>query len=102
MHTVKFINAFEVPAGQESRFMRLWEEVNTYMRNKPGYVSHRLHRSLSTEARYRFVNYAEWASVEAFQAAHDDGFRTLVQKAEWKEYTTTPALYEIVHEGGAR
>jgi heme oxygenase (mycobilin-producing) len=100
--TVRFINAFEVPAGREDAFFALWREVNTYMVAKDGYLWHRLHRSLSPDARYRFVNYVEWASVEAWEAAHDDGFRALVGKPEWREFTTTPALYEVVHEGQAR
>jgi len=96
--SVPFINCFEVPAGREAEFLALWREVNTYMRAKPGYVSHRLHRSLSTDARYRFINYVHWASVDAWKAAHDDGFYALVQKAEWKAFTSTPALYDVVDE----
>lgn len=94
-----FINCFEVPAGREEKFLAMWREVNAYMRAKPGYVSHRLHRSLSADARYRFINYVHWDSVETWQAAHDDGFRELVTKPEWAEFTSTPALYEVVDEG---
>lgn len=101
MQTVKFINCFEVSNGREAEFLALWKEVNAYMAAKPGYVGHRLHQSLNPDARYRFVNYVQWASVEQWQAAHDDGFRELVGKAEWAAFTTTPALYDIVHTGGA-
>ena len=44
---VRFINCFEVPAGREDDFLDVFREVNAHMASQPGYVSHRLHRSLS-------------------------------------------------------
>lgn len=101
MSTVRFINCFEVPTGREDEFFALFREVNAYMRTKPGYVSHRLHRSLTPDARFRFVNLVHWESAERFAAAHDDGFQQLVSKPEWAAFTSTHALYEIIHEGHA-
>jgi heme-degrading monooxygenase HmoA len=101
MGSVPFVNCFEVPAGREDEFLDRWTEVNTYMRAKPGFVSHRLHRSLSPEARFRFVNYAQWDTVENWQAAHDEGFRRLLSQPGWAEFTSTHALYEVVHEATA-
>ena len=95
--TVTFINAFEVPAGADADFQTRWMEVNRYLRTKPGYVDHALHRSVSPGARFRFVNVAHWASAEAWRAAHDDGFRALVGQPEWARYPSTPALFETVH-----
>jgi heme-degrading monooxygenase HmoA len=97
---IRFINCFEVPVGRDEEFVELWGVVNTYMQGKPGYVGHRLHRSLSDDARYRYINYVEWASPEAWQDAHDDGFRALVSRPGWEPFTTTPALYEVVHSAG--
>ncbi|HTT26939.1 MAG TPA: antibiotic biosynthesis monooxygenase family protein [Solirubrobacteraceae bacterium] len=99
MTATPFMNCFEVPAGHEDAFLALWQEVNAYMATKPGYVSHRLHRSLAPEARFRFINYAEWESPEHWRAAHDDGFRQLVSRPEWSEFSSTHALYEVVHAG---
>lgn len=101
MAVVPFVNCFEVPAGQEDAFFALWQEVNSYMADKPGYVSHRLHRSLAPDARFRFINYAEWESAEHWRAAHDEEFRQLVSRPEWSEISSTPALYEVVHTGKA-
>lgn len=98
---IPFVNCFEVPGGQEDAFLALWREVNAYMAGKPGYVSHQLHRSLLPEARFRFVNYALWESVEHWQAAHDEGFRQLLADPAWRSFTSTGALYEVVHEGAA-
>lgn len=97
---VKFLNCFEVPAGMEDEFLEHWREVNAYMAAKPGYVGHRLHRSVSPDAKYRFVNYVEWSSPQTWADAHDDGFRALVSQSHWTAFTTTPALYDVVHENG--
>jgi hypothetical protein len=48
--SVILVNCFEVPAGRESEFFSLWEQVNNYMRSKPGYLQHKLHRSLAPDA----------------------------------------------------
>jgi heme-degrading monooxygenase HmoA len=99
---IKFINCFEVPAGRDVEFLALWREVNAYMAAKPGYLSHKLHRSLAPEAVYRFVNVVEWQSPEHWEAAHDSGFRALVSLPEWADFTSTPSLYEVVHEGAVK
>jgi heme-degrading monooxygenase HmoA len=98
MGPVPFVNCFEVPAGREEEFLTRWSQVNAYMRTKPGFVSNRLHRSLSPQARFRFVNYVHWDTVEGWEAAHDDGFRRLVSDPGWADFTSTHALYEVVHE----
>jgi heme-degrading monooxygenase HmoA len=99
MPVVTLVNCFEVPQGREDEFFSLWQQVNTYMRGKKGYLGHKLHRSLQSDARFRFVNVARWASIQDFQSAHDDGFRALVSRPEWAAFHSLPALYEVVHEG---
>ena len=101
MSTVTLVNCFEVPAGREDEFFDLWKQVNAYMRQKKGYLGHKLHRSLAPDAKYRFVNVAQWASAADFQAAHDDGFRALVSDAKWRPFSSLPGLYQVVHEGNA-
>lgn len=96
---VTFINCFEVPAGRDEDFLVLWGEVNAYMAAQPGYVDHRLHRAVSQQARYRFVNVAHWDSADAWRAAHDDGFQRLVAQPGWAEFPPLPALFELVDDG---
>lgn len=98
---VTFVNLFEVPEGRDGAFLELWQEVNTYMRAKPGYSSHRLHRAIQPGVLYRYFNIALWKSEEHWAAAHDDGFRALVSQPAWKEFPPLPTLYEVVHEGQA-
>ena len=99
MSDVTLINYFEVPAGREDEFINLWQEMNTYMRAKRGYVRHKLHRSLAPDASFRFANIAVWASEADFRAAHDEGFRALVSQPGWTAFRSHPVLYEVVHEG---
>jgi heme-degrading monooxygenase HmoA len=98
---VTLINCFEVPEGRDDVFFNLWREVNAYMRTKPGYRRHRLHRAKTPGAHYRFVNVADWDSPEQFEAAHDDGFKQLAAKPEWREFPSTPNLFEVIHENQA-
>jgi|SRR5579875_1133294 len=98
---VLLINCFEVPAGREDEFLRLWTRVNDHMRTRAGYRSHALQRSLDPSARYRFVNIAEWDSAEDLRAGHDARFRELASGPEWAVFPATPAVYETVHEGAA-
>src|SRR5262245_1058342 len=100
MSSVTLINSFTVPAGLEDQFFELWKEVNAYMRQKPGYLGHRLHRSLAPDAPFGFVNEARWASMDHFNAAHDDGFRALVSRPEWSSFPPHPFVYEVIHEAG--
>lgn len=101
MSSIILVNCFEVPSGSEDEFFALWQQVNTYMRGKRGYLGHKLHRSLASDARFRFVNVAEWASLEDFNAAHDAGFRSLVSQPAWAPFQSFPTLYEVVHEGSS-
>ncbi len=101
MPGITLVNCFDVPAGREQEFFGLWQQVNTYMRSKPGYLSHTLHRALAADATFRFINVARWASREDFDAAHDEGFRALITKPAWRAFPSHPALYEVVHEARA-
>jgi heme-degrading monooxygenase HmoA len=98
---VTLVNCFQIPAGREDEFFSLWQQVNSYMRKKKGYLSHKLHRSLAADAQYRFINVAQWASKDDFDAAHDEGFRALVNQPTWQPFRSFPGLYQVVHEASA-
>jgi heme-degrading monooxygenase HmoA len=101
MAAVTLINSFEVPTGREDQFLQFWNQVNAYMRKKPGYLSHKLHRAIAPDAAFRFVNVARWTSMAHYQAAHDAGFRELVDKPAGSAFQPHPVLYEVVHEAHA-
>ena len=92
--TVILINPFDVPDGSDDEeFLQGWERAAQYMRQQRGFVSTRLHRALRPDARFRFINVAEWGSAEDFQAAvTTEEFRELAKGAG----SGSPALYEVV------
>jgi heme-degrading monooxygenase HmoA len=91
---VILINPFEVPEGiPDEDFLSGWERAANYMREQPGFLSTRLHRAVTEDARFRFINVAEWESPQAFQAAvSSDEFREIAGRGS----PGSPALYEVV------
>lgn len=90
------ITTAEVEDGQQQdELLRLMTERARFMATQPGFISISLHRSMDGK---RVVNYVQWASREALQAAH----RAPEFRAKWPEVGRTaediePALYEVVH-----
>ena len=48
---VILLNPFEVPAGKEQEAIEYWERGAEVLRKAPGYISTRLHRAISPDAR---------------------------------------------------
>ncbi len=99
MTMIRLINCFEVPEIRDEEFLARFREVNTYMSGQPGYLGHRLHRALVPGARYRFVNYVEWRSADHLAAARDERYRDLVRAVQAAGFSSTHAIYDIVHQG---
>jgi heme-degrading monooxygenase HmoA len=96
MPSVVLINPFEVPAGQEEEFLTRWREAAEELRHAPGFVSTRLHESLDPQAKFRFVNVAEWESPQHFQAAmRTEAFQQIARKMP---FAASPALYRVIVE----
>jgi heme-degrading monooxygenase HmoA len=75
----------------------LWTEASGYFRARPGFRSLRLHRAVQPDAEFRFVNVASWDTLADFRAAHDtDECRALIGQEAWKEFPSSPALYEVL------
>ena len=98
---VTLINLFDVPAGLDDEFRRLWLQVNDHMRAQPGYLEHTLHQALTPDARFRFVNVARWRSEDDFRAAHGPEFRALVAQPGWEKFPPQPALYQVINHAEA-
>ena len=78
-------------------FRELWTKTSRYVRARPGFVSLRLRRAMTHDARCRFVNVAQWASAAQYRAPHlSEEFRHLVSREAWREFPSTPVLYEVV------
>jgi heme oxygenase (mycobilin-producing) len=96
MSTIVLINPFEVPQGQEEAFLKGWHAAAEHLRQAPGFLSTRLHESLDPQAKFRFVNVAEWESPQHFQAAvRTEAFEQISRKMP---FTASPALYRVIAE----
>jgi heme-degrading monooxygenase HmoA len=94
---VTLINVFEVPPGQLEASLRYWEASRDFLRGQPGFVSTRLHQSLSPEARFQLINVAVWESAAAFQAA-SQRMQQEVSARPPEGLRFTPGLYRVVRE----
>jgi heme-degrading monooxygenase HmoA len=95
--SVTLINSFRVAEDRDAEFHELWERTSRYFTRQPGFRSLRLHRAVSADAAYRWVNVATWESEADFRAAHaTDEFRDVVTAAGWQEFPSTPVLFEVV------
>ncbi len=93
---VTLINPFEIPKGKEDEALAFWERVAEYMRKQPGFISTRLHRSLVPWARFHLINFAEWESIEHFEAvANSEEFKLLVG-TYMQVFPHFPGLYEVI------
>jgi heme-degrading monooxygenase HmoA len=96
---VILVNAFEVPAEEDERFVAGWDRARAALAARPGYLGTRLHRSLGA-ADFRFVNVARWSSPLAFsRAVGQPGFR---QAAAAMPFASHPALYQVIRASPAR
>jgi heme oxygenase (mycobilin-producing) len=94
---VTLMNRFAVRPERDDAFHALWTETSKYFRAQPGFVSLRLHRAVSSDAEYRWVNVANWESEEHFRAAHGtEEFRRVVTQPGWDEFPSSPMLFEVV------
>ncbi len=94
---IVLINTFEVQPGKEEAFFAAWKRVSAVMEARPGFIHTRLHRAT---AGARFVNVAEWESMEMFAAA--------INSPEFREAAAplremgreSPALFDVAYEAG--
>lgn len=74
---VVLMNPFQIEANQQEVFLKRWNDVASYMKRQPGFVSAQLHKELDGS---RWFNYAEWRSAKDFQnAVQSEEFRKLTK-----------------------
>jgi heme-degrading monooxygenase HmoA len=96
MSRVTLINPFEVQAGLEDEGRAYWDKAAAHLRQQPGYLWTRLHRAISPDARFLYVNVAQWESAAHFGAAvGSDAFRRLTEP-ESERFPHYPALYDVI------
>jgi quinol monooxygenase YgiN len=92
---VTLVNVFVVePAKQQRLVDVLVEATETTMRHLPGFMSANIHRGLDGT---RVANYAQWRSVEDFQAMlKNPEAIPHMQQAAALASSFDPKLYEVV------
>ncbi len=91
---VTLINIFTVdPAKQHQLIDLLLHATETTMRHVPGFISANIHRSLDGK---KVVNYAQWRSVEDFEAMQKNPAARPHMEQAAALATFEPGLYEVV------
>jgi heme-degrading monooxygenase HmoA len=94
---VVLINPFEVPDGDDERFLSGWDGARDALVQQRGYLGTRLHRSVGA-ADFRFVNIARWSSPLMFaRALQQPAFQAAAQAIP---FPGRPALYLVVRGAG--
>ncbi|HWB38516.1 MAG TPA: AMP-binding protein, partial [Rugosimonospora sp.] len=91
---VTFINQLTV-TGSAEEFEKISARMSEFMASRPGYLNHRLLRSLRAPESY--VEIAEWENPEAHQAAvRSDEFQALISELGRVVAKPTPGLFTDV------
>ncbi len=81
------IVAYEVAYEDADRFLDSWEKANDHLKKQPGFVSTALHRAVSANPDFRFVNVGCWED--------EDAFRNATQTHEFKEVSARLVPFNI-------
>lgn len=70
------MNRFQVNAGHEEDFDRMWRQRDSYLHQVPGFKSFHLLRGATKDGLTLFVSHSTWASQDAFTAwTESEAFR---------------------------
>jgi len=87
------INVFTVEPGKQQALVNLLiDATDQTMRHLPGFISANIHRSLDGK---KVVNYAQWESMEAFEAMRKDARAAPHMRAAAALATFEPILCEV-------
>src|SRR3954447_15871119 len=90
--SVVLINAFEVAPDGDEELLATWEHARDWLREQPGYLGTRLHRSLDPKAEFRYVNRGTFRTADEFtRAISDPAFPGGAMR-----FRSHPMLYEVV------
>jgi heme-degrading monooxygenase HmoA len=90
--SVVLINAFEVAPERDEEFLMTWAHARDWLREQPGYLGTRLHRSLDPKSEFRFINRGTFRTADEFtRAISDPAFPGGAMR-----FRSHPMLYEVV------
>ncbi|EDL55380.1 hypothetical protein VSAK1_22609 [Vibrio mediterranei AK1] len=92
---VVLINTFSVDAASEADALAYWESARDILVQQPGYINTTLHKALSKDATYMYVNVANWESKQHFIAAIS-AMRKQLPENHLDGVVADPNLYEVI------
>jgi quinol monooxygenase YgiN len=93
---ITLINVFKVlPANQQRLIDLLIQATQNSVRNAPGFMSARLHRSIDGT---KVTMYAQWRSSEDYATMRADPAPLPYLKEALEIATFEPGMYEVVQE----
>lgn len=93
---ITLINVFKVlPADQQRLIQLLTQATENSVRNAPGFISARLHRSIDGT---KVTMYAQWRSSEDYAAMRADPAPLPYLKEALEIAAFEPGMYEVVQE----
>ena len=92
---VVLINVFSVPKGKEEALFTWWDQVKENITKEPGFISGKLHRSITNDSRFQFINVAQWESEDLYWKAYEKSVGPMKAKLAELQCEMTPALYQV-------
>lgn len=94
--SVVLINVFSVAEADEAEFLKVWTKALELIKDEPGFIDAKLHKSLDTSAQFQFINVAHWENQEAWKTAFEKlQTEAFTHQVAYQQY---PALYQVVVE----
>lgn len=91
---IVLINVFTVAPSEQQRLVELLRRATEgFVDRAPGFISATLHRSLDGS---KVTMYAQWASVEAYEAMRADPGPLPLFREALSIATFEPCMYEVV------
>ena len=93
---VTLINTFRVQPSEQQRLIELLTQATEHsVRNAPGFISARLHRSIDGT---KVTMYSQWRSSRDYEAMRADPAPLPYLTEALKIATFEPGVYEVVQE----
>lgn len=61
------MNRFKIKQGEEQRFIELWRNRDSQLKEVPGFINFNLLQGSTQEGYTLFASHAQWKSEEAFK-----------------------------------
>ena len=81
------IVSYRVKHEDVDNFLEAWEIANDFLKKQTGHVSNTLHRAVSANPPFRFVNVAKWKTI--------DNFRDATQASGYQEAAGRLSAYPV-------